>query len=119
MHASHYYPGLSFALEKDSQDSLRHFRNEFYFPRHGEKDAVYFCGNSLGIQPKGVDDAFHQELEDWRKLGVLGYHEAKNPWLYYQHQFQKSLSRLAGCFEHEVTVMNTLTVNLHLMLLTF
>ena len=119
MQVSDYRPGLSFALEKDRQDPLRSFRNEFYFPCHGDGDAVYFCGNSLGLQPKRVEAAFHEELEDWRKLGVLGYYEAKNPWLYYQHQFQKSLARLAGCFEHEVTVMNTLTVNLHLMLLSF
>lgn len=114
-----FQPGLSFALEKDTEDPLMHFRNEFYFPSHGEKNAVYFCGNSLGLQPKGVEEAVEQELKDWRRLGVLGYHDAKNPWLFYQHQFQKPLSKLAGCFEHEITVMNGLTVNLHLMLLSF
>jgi kynureninase len=119
MAVSGYQSELSFALEKDRLDPLKHFRDEFYFPRLGGKDAVYFCGNSLGIQPKRVEAAIQQELDDWRKLGVLGYHEAKNPWLYYQHQFQKSLSRLAGCYDHEVTVMNTLTINLHLMLLSF
>jgi kynureninase len=114
-----FQPGLSFALERDNEDPLRHFREEFYFPSHGKKDAVYLCGNSLGLQPKRVEAAFEQELKDWRRYGVLGYHDAKNPWLFYQHQFQKPLSRLAGCFEHEVTVMNTLTLNLHLMLLSF
>jgi len=110
---------LAHAKDADEKDILKYFRSEFYFPQHGGKDAIYFCGNSLGLQPKNVNDAIQQELKDWKELVVGGYLHAKNPWLYYQHHFQKPLSKIVGCREHEVTVMNTLTVNLHLMMLSF
>ncbi len=110
---------LSIAREKDRMDPLHKFRDSFYFPRSHDRDAIYFCGNSLGLQPKTAEAAIQQELQDWRDLAVLGYTKAKNPWLFYQQQFQKTLSTLAGCLEDEVTVMNTLTLNLHLMLLSF
>jgi len=110
---------LAFAQQKDKQDALHHFRSEFYFPQHNGKDAIYFCGNSLGLQPKNVETAIQQELQDWRSFAVGGYLHAKNPWLNYQHNFSNPLSKIVGCRENEVTVMNTLTVNLHLMLLSF
>jgi kynureninase len=110
---------LEFARAKDDNDILKGFRNEFYFPQHKGKDVIYFCGNSLGLQPKNVTKAMEQELKDWQELVVGGYRQAKNPWLYYQHPFNAPLSKIVGCREHEVTVMNTLTVNLHLMLLSF
>lgn len=110
---------LSLAREKDRVDPLRKFRDSFYFPQAHDRDTIYFCGNSLGLQPKTVEAAILQELQDWRGLAVLGYTKAKNPWLFYQQQFQRTLSTLAGCLEDEVTVMNTLTLNLHLMLLSF
>ncbi|HLY69469.1 MAG TPA: kynureninase [Puia sp.] len=110
---------LHFAITKDKEDGLRHFRSEFYFPQHNNKDSIYFCGNSLGLQPKIVEPAIRQELEDWRNMAIGGYLHAKNPWLYYQHNFCKPLAKIVGCLEDEVTVMNTLTVNLHLMLLSF
>ena len=108
-----------FAEQKDKQDALHHFRSQFYFPQHHDKDAIYFCGNSLGLQPKNVEAAIQQELQDWRSFVVGGYLHAKNPWLYYQHNFSKPLAKIMGCKENEVTVMNTLTVNLHLMMLSF
>jgi kynureninase len=110
---------LSFARSQDQKDPLRNFRQQFYFPLHDGREAIYFCGNSLGLQTKNVEAAFRQELQDWQTLAVSGYSHAKNPWLYYQHQFPPSLSKIVGCLEHELTVMNTLTVNLHLMLLSF
>jgi len=109
----------AFAQHKDKQDALHHFRSQFYFPQHRGKDAIYFCGNSLGLQPKNVEAAIQQELKDWKELAIEGYRNAKNPWLYYQHNFAKPLSKIVGCKENEVTVMNTLTVNLHLMMLSF
>lgn len=109
----------SFAGQKDAQDPLKAFRQQFYFPPHNGDDAIYFCGNSLGLQPRNAEAAIQQELKDWQNLAVNGYSHAKNPWLFYQHFFQKPLSRIVGCREHEVTVMNTLTVNLHLMMLSF
>ncbi|HLK27271.1 MAG TPA: kynureninase [Puia sp.] len=110
---------FSSAKQNDEQDALKHFRSEFYFPQHHGKDAIYFCGNSLGLQSKNVNDAIQQELKDWQQLVVGGYLHARNPWLYYQHYFSKPLSKIVGCKENEVTVMNTLTVNLHLMMLSF
>ena len=110
---------LAFAKQQDEKDDLYKFRSQFYFPQHDEKDAIYFCGNSLGLQPKNVEAAIQQELNDWKNLGVNGYAHAKNPWLFYQRNFQKSLSKIVGCNEDEITVMNTLTVNLHLMMLSF
>jgi kynureninase len=110
---------LSFAKQEDQADPLGRFRSKFYFPQFRGKDSIYFCGNSLGLQPKGVESAIAQELNDWRDLGVGGYLHAKNPWLYYQNGFKKALSTIAGCEPMEVTVMNTLTVNLHLMMLSF
>lgn len=110
---------LTFAQGLDLQDPLNEMRKDFYFPKHGSGEAIYFCGNSLGLQPKNTQACIEQELKDWRELGVGGYLHGKNPWLYYQHGFAEQMSRIAGCETHEVTVMNTLTVNLHLMLLSF
>lgn len=110
---------LEFARQKDREDPLHSFRSQFHIPRHQGKDAIYFCGNSLGLQPKNVEAAIQQELKDWQDLAVGGYMQAKNPWLTYQRPFRKPLSALVGCHEDEVTVMNALTVNLHLLLLSF
>ncbi|MBS1949320.1 MAG: kynureninase [Bacteroidetes bacterium] len=117
--SNQFHATLGFARQKDEADPLSKFRNEFYFPQYNGKNAIYFCGNSLGLQPKLVKGAIEQELTDWQELAVGGYLHAKNPWLYYQHNFNKPLSKILGCLEHEVTVMNTLTVNLHLMMLSF
>ncbi|ATL46150.1 kynureninase [Chitinophaga caeni] len=110
---------LSFARELDGQDELRNFRDEFYFPERDGKDAIYFCGNSLGLQPKGVEAAIAQELADWRQHAVEGYWNAKNPWLFYQTALREPLAKIMGSRETEISVMNTLTVNLHFMMLSF
>jgi kynureninase len=116
---------LDFAKRKDRDDQLQSFRSRFYFPRRpgtsdtNRQDAIYFCGNSLGLQPKDVQAAIGQELKDWQDLGVGGYMGAENPWLTYQEPFRLPLSKLVGAREEEITVMNALTVNLHLMLLSF
>src|SRR4029077_2794687 len=109
----------AFAQKKDKEDILRSFRSQFHFPQHENRDAIYFCGNSLGLQPKNVAAAIEQELKDWQNLAVEGYYHAKTPWLFYQHNFSKLLAAIAGCNSEEVTVMNALTVNLHFMLLSF
>ena len=108
-----------FAQSKDKEDQLASFKNEFYFPQMNGKNAIYFCGNSLGLQTKSVQDSVQQELDDWKNLGIAGFLQAKNPWMFYQEYFKKSLSTIVGCTEDEVTVMNSLTVNLHLLMLTF
>ncbi|QEC67769.1 kynureninase [Panacibacter ginsenosidivorans] len=110
---------LSFAQQLDANDTLKHFREQFYFPRHNGSDAIYFCGNSLGLQPKKVEDAIHVELQTWRELAVEGYFKGTNPWLYYHEYLRGSLAKIVGAKEDEITVMNALTVNLHFMMLSF
>lgn len=107
------------ALSFDENDALAAYKQQFYFPKFNGSDAIYFCGNSLGLQPKHTKDAVLQELDDWKNLAINGFSKAKNPWLYYQEYIKPSMAKIVGCNENEVTVMNTLTVNLHLLLLTF
>lgn len=110
---------IKFAKKLDKQDPLKKYRKKFHFPKHKEKKAIYLCGNSLGLLSKNVKEAIDIEIEDWKKLAINGYLHARNPWLYYQHNFKKSLSLMMGCSEDEVTVMNALTVNLHLLMFSF
>lgn len=110
---------LAFARKLDREDPLKSFRKRFYIPTVGNKEAIYFCGNSLGLQPKSVEKHIKVELEDWRKLGVEGHMHGRHPWLYYHHFFSKSIAKLVGAKEKEVVVMNQLTVNLNLMLISF
>jgi kynureninase len=108
-------PTLAYAQQRDREDELQGFRSRFCFP----PNKTYFCGNSLGLQPRDAETAIRQELADWRDLAIDGYWQAKQPWMTYPKSMGGTLSRLAGCLEEEVTVMNALTVNLHLLLLTF
>jgi kynureninase len=110
---------LSFAQQMDKEDPLAKYKKAFYFPQHNNEDVIYFCGNSLGLQPKSVRDAIEVELNSWKELAIGGYMKGTNPWLYYQQYLNKPLSHIMGCLEEEVTVMNALTVNLHLFLLSF
>lgn len=110
---------LDFAKKSDKNDPLKNFRKQYFFPKHKKDTVIYFCGNSLGLLSKNVKEAIDQELKDWKELAIYGYAQAKSPWLYYQNNFRKALSRIMGCKEDEVTVMNALTVNLHLMMLSF
>jgi kynureninase len=110
---------IEFARLKDREDKLARFKDQFYFPQSDNKPVIYFCGNSLGLQSKTVEPVVKQELNDWKNMAIDGFLNGKNPWMYYQEYFKKPLSKIVGCLEDEVTVMNTLTVNLHLLLLTF
>lgn len=110
---------LAFAKALDKQDPLKAYRKQFYIPKVNGKEAIYLCGNSLGLQPKSVEKHIKTELEDWRDLGVEGHLHARNPWLYYHHQFEKPLCNLLGANKTEVVAMNHLTVNLNLMLVSF
>jgi kynureninase len=109
---------LEYAQLKDKEDKLQSYKHKFHFPQFNNKDVIYFCGNSLGLQAKTVKAAVEQELDDWKNLGIAGFLKARNPWLYYHESFIKPLSKIVGCKEDEVTVMNSLTVNLHLLMLT-
>ncbi len=110
---------LAFAQELDEQDELHSFRDKFYFPQHEGKDCIYLTGNSLGLQPRNVQAYVQQELNDWSNMGVEGHFTAKHPWLHYHEIFPPLLSKIVGCKEHEVVVMNSLTVNLHLLMVSF
>lgn len=114
-----FQPTISFAAAQDKADGLASFKSKFHFPQHAGKDAIYFCGNSLGLQARAVEAAIRQELEDWQNLAVEGYFRAKNPWLFYHTHFSETMAGMMGCSPEEVTVMNTLTVNLHLILQSF
>lgn len=114
-----FQANLGFAQELDKNDSLHSFRDQFYFPQHNHQNAIYFCGNSLGLQPKMLADAFELELKTWKEIAVGGYFKGANPWLYYQEYLKPSLAKLVGSLETEVSAMNALTVNLHLLMLSF
>lgn len=114
-----YQNTIDFAKESDANDPLKSFRERFFIPQHEGEDCVYFTGNSLGLQPKTTADFIQQELDDWAKLGVEGHFQAKNPWMSYHEIFPKKLSKIVGCKENEVVVMNQLTVNLHLLMVSF
>lgn len=109
----------SFAQTMDQSDALAHFRNKFLFPQQGEKNMIYFTGNSLGLQPVTTKDAVLQELNDWAAYGVEGHFHAKNPWYSYHEMFASPSAMIVGAKESEVVVMNQLTVNLHLLMISF
>ena len=109
-----------FALELDGKDELKQYRKEFHVPlqKNGEEH-IYMCGNSLGLQPKRTKDFLNQELKDWATFGVEGHLHAKNPWLPYHEFLTESYAKIVGAKPSEVVAMNTLTVNLHLMMVSF
>jgi kynureninase len=107
------------AAALDAADPLRSFRDEFHIPKHGEHDQLYFCGNSLGLQPKAVRAALMDELDDWAKLGVEAHFLGKNPWMPYHNFVRETLAGCVGALPSEVVAMNSLTVNLHLLMVSF
>ncbi|MCB9251927.1 MAG: kynureninase [Flavobacteriales bacterium] len=109
----------NFANQLDESDSLSHFRNEFLFPQLKGKQAIYLTGNSLGLQPKSVRDALDVELKDWEHFGVDGHFSGTNPWFHYHKFLNEKAAKIVGALPHEVVVMNNLTVNLHLMMVSF
>jgi kynureninase len=114
-----YKANRNYAREMDDADTLSGYRNRFLFPKHKGKDVVYFCGNSLGLQPKGAKEYYEQELNDWAAFGVEGHFQAKRPWFSYHKNFTQSLANIVGATTNEVVAMNSLTVNLHLLMLSF
>ena len=110
---------LDFAKQLYEKDELKSFRSKFFIPQHEGKDTVYFTGNSLGLQPKSTLAYIQQELNDWALFGVEGHFHAKNPWLSYHEIFPKLLAPIVGAMEDELVVMNQLTINLHLLMVSF
>ena len=111
---------LDYAMEQDLTDPLRSYRNQFHLPvQTNGQPFIYLCGNSLGLQPKATREAVEQELLDWQNLGVEGHFHAKNPWMPYHEFLTEAMARVVGGKPEEVVVMNTLSVNLHLMMVSF
>lgn len=110
---------LEYAKMRDAADPLARFRKEFYIPMLHGKEAIYFNGNSLGLQPKNVQDAVLNELEDWANFGIEGYEHSRSRWMDWHKKFPPLLSEIVGGLPHEIVVMNQLTTNLHLMMTTF
>src|SRR5881296_2385304 len=110
----------NFANQLDAEDPLRQVREKFHLPLGKDGSAlIYFAGNSLGLMPKAARRAVEQELDDWAKLGVDAHLDAKTPWYSYHETLREPTARLIGAKPVEVICMNSLTVNLHLMMATF
>lgn len=110
---------LQQARELDQADPLHHFRDQFHIPQHQGRDCVYLCGNSLGLQPKATATYINEALSDWKELAVEGHFKAQNSWMTYHKLLAAPMARVVGAHEHEVVVMNNLTTNLHLLMVSF
>ncbi|MEY8019633.1 kynureninase [Muriicola sp. SD30] len=110
---------LSFAQQLDAQDSLAVYRDQFHFPKVNGKDVIYFTGNSLGLQPIRTSAFVEEIMKDWRELAVEGHFHAEKSWWDYHERLAAPLAKVVGAKASEISVMNTLTVNLHLLMVTF
>jgi len=110
---------LEFSRQLDTEDVLNKYRDKFFFPKVNGKEVIYFTGNSLGLQPKGAQKFVDEVMTDWKELGVEGHFHAKKPWWDYHENLRAPLAKIVGAKPSEVTVMNTLTVNLHLLMVSF
>ena len=107
------------AKKMDDTDPLKNYREKFIIPQHHNQDIIYFTGNSLGLQPKTTQDYLLQELNDWGKYGVEGHFLAKNPWLSYHETLTDKMAKIIGALPQETVMKNQLTVNLHLLMVSF
>ncbi len=115
-----YENSAAFTEKMDATDPLSGYRKKFHIPKtKSGEDSIYFCGNSLGLQPITVADALKQELDDWKNLGVEGHFKGKHPWRDYHEFLTQQMAHVVGAKPIEVVVMNNLTVNLHLMMVSF
>ncbi len=108
-----------YPVQLDHTDQLAKFRSEFFLPQINNSETIYFCGNSLGLQPKATPAYLEEELRKWQDLAVEGHFKSRNPWTTYQKQFKGPLAELTGALPNEVVAMNSLTINLHLMMVSF
>jgi kynureninase len=114
-----YQNSLEFASQLDEQDPLKDFQSQFLIPQHNGKDAIYFCGNSLGLQPKAARKYLDDQLNNWKDLAIEGFFAGDDPWLGYHKKLTGTLSAIVGAKNEEVSIMNSLTVNLHLLMVSF
>ena len=111
---------LNYALEQDQNDPLAHFRERFHLPKTDSGEPfIYFCGNSLGLQPDTASQFINEELDAWRQYGVEGHFHAKRPWMPYHEFLTQYSAEIVGALEKEVVVMNSLSVNLNLLMTSF
>lgn len=110
---------IEFARQLDKEDPLKKFRDKFFIPILHGKECIYFNGNSLGLQPKNAQEYVLNEMENWANYGVEGHFHGRNPWVNYHDKFPNKLSAIVGAMPEEIVVMNQLTINLHLLLITF
>ena len=108
-----------FAEALDRADKLKDFRKEFLIPKHQGKEIIYLCGNSLGLQPRSVKKYLDEQLSNWENLAVEGWFEGDSPWMFYHKEMQRLMAPVVGALPEEVVPMNTLSVNLHLMMVSF
>lgn len=112
--------GQEYSKALDVKDPLKAYRNQFHIPKDEQgNDWLYFTGNSLGLQPKNTQPYIQQELDDWANLGVEGHFDAKNPWMPYHEFLTEKMAKIVGAKPIEVVIMNTLTTNLHLLMVSF
>src|SRR5262245_57677062 len=109
----------AWALARDAADPLAAFRDEFLIPPHGAAEQTYLCGNSLGLQPRATRAALIDELDAWAQFAVEAHFQGKHPWMPYHNEVRAHLAELVGAEAAEVVAMNSLTVNLHLMMASF
>ncbi len=120
MDRAEWQPDEAFARRLDETDPLRRFRDEFHLPRRADGEPrIYFCGHSLGLQPRQARAFIEQDLDAWANLGIDAYFQGGAPWYTYQERLREATARLVGAEPGEVVSMNGLTVNLHLMMATF
>lgn len=110
---------LGFAQKMDEQDPLKSFRSKFFFPKVNGKEAIYFCGNSLGLQPKTTQSYIQKELENWADMAVDGHFHGEDAWYHIRKKSKPALAEIVGAHEHEVVAMNNLTSNLHFLMVSF
>jgi len=114
-----YQNTLEFAAQLDEQDPLKEFQSKFLVPQHNGKDAIYLCGNSLGLQPVNARQYISDQIDTWKNLAIEGFFKGNEPWLGFHKRLRHTLSGILGTKEEEISVMNSLTVNLHLLMISF
>lgn len=108
-----------FAREMDEKDPLKSFRSRFYFPKVDGREAIYFCGNSLGLQPISTKDYIQKELDNWADMAVDGHFHGEDAWYHIRKKSKPALAEIVGAHEHEVVAMNNLSSNLHFLMVSF
>ncbi len=119
MHTVIFENSERFAKDLDEKDPLKKYRNEFYFPQFEGKEAVYLCGNSLGLQPKSTQAYLQKELDNWANLAVDGHFKGEDAWYHIRKKSKPALAEIVGAHEHEVVAMNNLSSNLHFLMVSF